>query len=717
MATKALGKRTLDARPDRPDMRDRLYAPPLKVLPPSHPPQEWIERYLPAYEKAGLILDQGEEGACTGFGLAALINYLEFRHAFEASGGNGKPKAQPIVSPRMLYHLARVYDEWPGEDYEGSSCRGAMKGWFHHGVCADSLWPYRKNGKVVFVPPKEGWTKDAAGRPLGAYYRITYDAIADMQAAIVEVGAVYASGDVHTGWDDPGRKPAAKAGGRKRAGAAPALKSVPTIDWKPGRKPNGGHAFALVGYDDEGFIVQNSWGPDWGFHGFARLTYADWLKNGSDAWVAAIGAPIAGEAPTIVLSSGRTVPVNAKELNRGLAGGITSRAIEEAAGEGVWSLDRAARHALVLANDGRLASPLILDAADAADAATRVTKTWPSQWLADPKNRSRKLVLYAHGGLNDLRSALARVKVLGPCFYDNDAYPIFACWQSGFADALKDALEDVISGVEDDPRLSQAQGAFADAKDRALEALAIPAGRPLWLQMKQNALAASDEYGGIRFLASRLAELAKDEAGLEVHLVGHSAGAIMIAPLLDLLRERKVKVGSLALYAPACTVDLANRYYAKHLGTTIPAGKVAIEILSDAREKDDCVGPYGKSLLYLVSRALENVHKTPILGLEAVFDPAFDKEDILASPPSPRGVAQTAQEARQPLPSVVAWRNAWAPYNGSLSVLDRRQVRDGEKAIPSAHGCFDNWTDCIRRTIERIRGSKLKKDLPPLVGF
>ena len=238
MATKALGKRTLDARPDRPDMRDRLYAPPLKVLPPSHPPQEWIERYLPAYEKAGLILDQGEEGACTGFGLAALINYLEFRHAFEASGGNGKPKAQPIVSPRMLYHLARVYDEWPGEDYEGSSCRGAMKGWFHHGVCADSLWPYRKNGKVVFVPPKEGWTKDAAGRPLGAYYRITYDAIADMQAAIVEVGAVYASGDVHTGWDDPGRKPAAKAGGRKRAGAAPALKSVPTIDWKPGRKPN-----------------------------------------------------------------------------------------------------------------------------------------------------------------------------------------------------------------------------------------------------------------------------------------------------------------------------------------------------------------------------------------------------------------------------------------------------------------------------------------------
>ena len=42
--------RTLDARPDR----------------------------LDAYVKAGLILDQGKEGACTGFGLAAVINFQLF---------------------------------------------------------------------------------------------------------------------------------------------------------------------------------------------------------------------------------------------------------------------------------------------------------------------------------------------------------------------------------------------------------------------------------------------------------------------------------------------------------------------------------------------------------------------------------------------------------------------------------------------------------------
>ena len=109
--------------------------PPLRSLPPQWPTEDRIKKYLPPYEK--FVLDQGEDGACTGFGLAALINYVRFAQSVEA--GTDAPER---VSTRMLYHLARKYDEWPGEDYEGSSCRGAMKGWFHHGVCSESLWPY-----------------------------------------------------------------------------------------------------------------------------------------------------------------------------------------------------------------------------------------------------------------------------------------------------------------------------------------------------------------------------------------------------------------------------------------------------------------------------------------------------------------------------------------------------------------------------------------------
>jgi hypothetical protein len=96
MATRALGGRTLDVRADRPDMRDRIYNPRLSTLPASYPPQDWITAHLPHYEK--LILDQGAEGACTGFGLAALINYLQFSNGIKT----GVPKNVDPVSPRML---------------------------------------------------------------------------------------------------------------------------------------------------------------------------------------------------------------------------------------------------------------------------------------------------------------------------------------------------------------------------------------------------------------------------------------------------------------------------------------------------------------------------------------------------------------------------------------------------------------------------------------
>ena len=46
---------------------------------------------------------------------------------------------------------------------------------------------------------------------------------------------------------------------------------------------------------------------------------------------------------------------------------------------------------------------------------------------------------------------------------------------------------------------------------------------------------------------------------------------------------------------------------------------MTLDILSDERELADSVGPYGKSLLYLVSRALEDHHKTPILGMANVW--------------------------------------------------------------------------------------------------
>src|SRR5512132_4305120 len=108
----SLQHRQLDARPDTLDFRDLMYTPTLVEVPTS--------RSLADYRKAGVpILDQGQEGACTGFGLATVVHYLlRSRHIV---------RDDMECSPRMLYDMARRYDEWPGDKYSGSSARGAMK--------------------------------------------------------------------------------------------------------------------------------------------------------------------------------------------------------------------------------------------------------------------------------------------------------------------------------------------------------------------------------------------------------------------------------------------------------------------------------------------------------------------------------------------------------------------------------------------------------------
>ena len=56
--------------------------------------------------------------------------------------GQERPAREPVhVSPYMLYALARRYDEFEGEAESGSSLRGALKGWYYHGVLPDTAWP------------------------------------------------------------------------------------------------------------------------------------------------------------------------------------------------------------------------------------------------------------------------------------------------------------------------------------------------------------------------------------------------------------------------------------------------------------------------------------------------------------------------------------------------------------------------------------------------
>jgi Papain family cysteine protease len=271
MRKRELFGRTFDARPDRIDFRDLPYRPRLVSLPDVYPSAASIKRHFPSYSTSKMVLDQEQEGSCTGFGLAAVVNYLRWELALREKANSGrKKKAIPKVSARMLYQNARLYDEWKGDDYEGSSCRGAMKGFHKHGVCKEEFWPYVVDDKPGRARP--GWDADAPLTPLGAYFRIDSRSLVDMQSAIFETHAIYVSANVHDGWDRI-----------KKSASLDAAMIQP-----PRKQEFGGHAFAIVGYTSAGFIVQNSWGPDWGFNGFALLPYDDWTMNGNDASLSAL---------------------------------------------------------------------------------------------------------------------------------------------------------------------------------------------------------------------------------------------------------------------------------------------------------------------------------------------------------------------------------------------------------------------------------------------
>ncbi len=106
-------KKTLNVRPDIADSRDRLYEPALMQLKPQ------LDN-----RSNGSVHHQGDEGSCTGFALAAVIDHLN-----RARGSNFR------ASPRMLYEMAKKHDKWPGHSYDYSSCRGAIQGWKNMGVC------------------------------------------------------------------------------------------------------------------------------------------------------------------------------------------------------------------------------------------------------------------------------------------------------------------------------------------------------------------------------------------------------------------------------------------------------------------------------------------------------------------------------------------------------------------------------------------------------
>ena len=318
----------------------------------------------------------------------------------------------------MLYTLARRYDEYDGENYDGSSCRGA-----HQGL----VQPRRVPGgglalRAGDVEPREvrlchpGDASTRSACTTGS----TPSRSPTCRPPSAQQGAVFVS-RLHPrrlGRAAAGEAAAAKA--RRRAGDRASTASLRRTAATPSR---------WSASTPQGFILQNSWGTGWGAGGFAVLTYLDWLANGMDAWVVSLGVPgvVAGR-----LARRRRRARSAR------AGADRSK---------WWDTGLAYQHSVVL-RQRRPREPLPhrrRAAAKAAAAGLRAAR--PVVPRAAGGRRTKRLVIYAHGGLNSEEAAIKRASAMGRFFIGNGCYPMFLVWKTGLLESIGDILADALQAA------------------------------------------------------------------------------------------------------------------------------------------------------------------------------------------------------------------------------------------------------------------------------
>lgn len=188
--------------------------------------------------RVGPVLDQGREGACVGFGWTAEA--FSTPVAVDLSRVKADVPRDPEAFAHYVYQAAKKIDPWEGEDYEGTSVLAGAKVLRSAGLLKEYRWAFNMDNVIDAVLAKGPVV-------LGIYW---HEGMYDAPNGVLEV----------TG---------------------------PVV---------GGHCITAVGYTltseklggEDGIILQNSWGPDWGINGLAEIRVSELnalLRNNGEACV------------------------------------------------------------------------------------------------------------------------------------------------------------------------------------------------------------------------------------------------------------------------------------------------------------------------------------------------------------------------------------------------------------------------------------------------
>lgn len=202
--------------------------------------EEFLIPNLPA------VIDQGPLGSCVGCA-CKIIADMAFK----------KP-----MSALWIWKRAKQYDQWAGDDYEGTSIIGAGISLKKEGVCEDSFFPYSFSRHSA---AKSGAESSASMHTIPNMFGLRpedeYTLIQILKSEQPIPVAIFVYSEFYT----------AKENGY-----------INSEDNYLNTEKRGGHAMAIVGYRRKAgklyWVLQNSWGLDFGENGKVLIS-AELLKK------------------------------------------------------------------------------------------------------------------------------------------------------------------------------------------------------------------------------------------------------------------------------------------------------------------------------------------------------------------------------------------------------------------------------------------------------
>lgn len=182
------------------------------------------------------IRDQGKQGTCYAQSAACMKEWQEKKDN----------EFDEYMSPQFFYNnRPNKYDDNPNND-DGMYGRDVMKLIRTIGICPEALYRYGRIESKKDIP--QYIYEQAKKYIVKSYARV--ESLENLKKSLFKNG--------------------------------PCLIAFPVYNYgsefwkKTSRHQHGGHAVTVVGYTEEGFIIRNSWGTDWGNDGYSIYKYEDW---------------------------------------------------------------------------------------------------------------------------------------------------------------------------------------------------------------------------------------------------------------------------------------------------------------------------------------------------------------------------------------------------------------------------------------------------------